>query len=71
MAKQPLKIDWLKMETEMREVLSNAELSDSDALITVSAILGWHTGRGYEKELDQSILNRMQTIEPKFFDRID
>lgn len=42
------KINWLQLENEMREVLNNKDLNNTQKLYEIDAILGYHTGRGYE-----------------------
>lgn len=71
--KQPFKIDWLKLEQEMREVLGDLDFSEKDALDCISAILGWHTGRGYERTLDNESnkLSYLKKRFPKYFERVD
>lgn len=56
--KRPLKIDWLKMERQMRKVLRGVEqekIQHLAALVALSNILGYHTGRGYEFDLSGTL----------------
>lgn len=83
--KAPLKIDWLKLEQEIREVLRDPDMEEQDALDCISAILGWHTSRGYERFLgipeecwDDNVhgdydlrFEGMKNRFPLYFDRID
>lgn len=47
----PLKIDWLKLEKEIRQQLRTfreENQTPEDALEAISEAVGYHTGRGYE-----------------------
>lgn len=51
----PNKIDWLKVEQEIRNAIREylkKEVTAHEALEEVDDIIGWHTGRGYEFELN-------------------
>ena len=50
--KTSLKMEWLQMESELRQVL-NAPIDSETKLLTIDAVLGWHTGRGYEVAYNQ------------------
>ena len=64
----PNKIDWLKMEMEMREVLSDSDISTEDAISCLDEILARYTRRGNCVEMPAVEYDRLKNQYPKYFD---
>jgi len=64
------KMDWLGMETELREVLGDEEMSHEDKLICLDEVLARYTGRGNALKPEPSDDERAarKGYYPKHFD---
>lgn len=67
--KPSLKMDWLGMEREIREVLSDPDFEPEDALACIDEILARYTRRGNERQLPDDERQRLANWYPQHFER--
>ena len=63
-----LTVDWLSMETEMREVLGGAGFEPGEALACLDEILARYTRRGNCRELAAEQRRDYENRYPRYFD---
>lgn len=68
MPPKSLKIDWLALEHEIREILRDGNFDDpNDQLIIIDEIMARHTKRGNEINVDDADYHRLSNQFPAYF----
>ena len=63
------KMNWLGMETEIKEVLSDVFLGEYEALRCIDEIVARYTGRGNSMSaMSDEEYDRLAKTHPKYFD---